>query len=576
MKAVSKSIGLYSRGGLFYFRKAIPARARHIFGGKREFVRSLKTGYRPDAERLARQLHTSFDQKIATVDAARLALGKEQNATCCNLSSEYAEQLARESLSDFMNRFRSGIWEGMPKDIADLRRKKRLVADMLEKTETALALRDYRLVRNYVDELNESRNLQVTSDSAGRVVLENRVFRARLEALRRYQLQLDGRPTSAVFDELFATEPIANIGNDATGISIGELFEKFAETRAPSWSVKTRAKYDGVMRVAKSYFQASTPAISVTRADCRGFMDDILRYLPPNWGKNRALAKVDVTHAAKVARDKGLTPMHPKTQREYLRVLHGIFRWAHVEEYIAVVPTAGLNVVMPKGYKRQKTRGPFNISDLTRIFSTPLYTGCVDGERGYAKRGTCRPRNARFWVPLIALYSGMRLNEIVSLRGSDIALDDDIWVIRVLEDIEAGKELKTASSERIIPIHKELVALGFPEFVQEKVAEGVTLLFPEIKASGGRRPSDNFSQWFGRFLSSADVKSPSLNFHSFRHSFRDRLREADLSVEKIKALGGWASTEVHEGYGKGYSVSTLKEAIDQVEYPGLTLSHLHQ
>jgi integrase len=49
---------------------------------------------------------------------------------------------------------------------------------------------------------------------------------------------------------------------------------------------------------------------------------------------------------------------------------------------------------------------------------------------------------------------------------------------------------------------------------------------------------------------------PRTSFHSFRHTYRDALREADISAERVKALGGWANTETQEDYGKGLKPAT--------------------
>lgn len=97
-------------------------------------------------------------------------------------------------------------------------------------------------------------------------------------------------------------------------------------------------------------------------------------------------------------------------------------------------------------------RLPFDANDLIRIFSAPLYTGCVNDERGYAKFGIERPRRARYWVPLIALYSGMRLNEICQLTLDDIAFVDgvDVILIRGDEDKET-KRVKNAAGHRFVP-----------------------------------------------------------------------------------------------------------------------------
>ena len=52
--------------------------------------------------------------------------------------------------------------------------------------------------------------------------------------------------------------------------------------------------------------------------------------------------------------------------------------------------------------------------------------------------------------------------------------------------------------------------------------------------------------------------------HSFRHSFRDRLREADVSMELIDQLGGWAASSIGQGYGSGHSLQKKYEAMERI------------
>ena len=65
-----------------------------------------------------------------------------------------------------------------------------------------------------------------------------------------------------------------------------------------------------------------------------------------------------------------------------------------------------------------------------------------------------------------------------------------------------------------------------------------------------------------------------VSFHSFRHSFRDGLREAGVPSDATKALGGWArSGAVEERYGQGTRPATLARWLAQVKYPGLVLPY---
>ena len=99
------------------------------------------------------------------------------------------------------------------------------------------------------------------------------------------------------------------------------------------------------------------------------------------------------------------------------------------------------------------------------MFSSPLYTGHKSVSRRHLP-GTLITRDGRYWVPLIALFSGMRAGEIVQLQLKDVRLNDQWWVFDINKGDDGSKAVKTASSLRQVPIHPSLMELGFMEWVE--------------------------------------------------------------------------------------------------------------
>jgi hypothetical protein len=52
--------------------------------------------------------------------------------------------------------------------------------------------------------------------------------------------------------------------------------------------------------------------------------------------------------------------------------------------------------------------------------------------------------------------------------------------------------------------------------------------------------------------------------HGFRHALRDRLRAVSCPSERIDQIGGWSSGKVGEGYGEGFSVSSIKNFMQKI------------
>jgi hypothetical protein len=96
-------------------------------------------------------------------------------------------------------------------------------------------------------------------------------------------------------------------------------------------------------------------------------------------------------------------------------------------------------------------------SDLRVLFASSVFT---EGARSKAGR-----REAAFWLPLLGLFTGARLGEIAPLSAADVKTDEltNIHSIVITEDLEKGRRLKTSGSRRVVPVHPELIRIGFIE-----------------------------------------------------------------------------------------------------------------
>ncbi|WP_333612148.1 site-specific integrase [Brevundimonas bullata] len=366
---------------------------------------------------------------------------------------------------------------------------------------------------------------------------------------------------------------------EPNGITLGDLYDAYMDDPTRDWSPTTRMAYQTTKRLVVAILGADTPVRSISRSQCRE-MIEVLRWQPRNASKLfPKLTPIEIAERAKV---EGRTDLiNAANINTYLNKLGGVLNWAVKEELLDRNPAQGLRVPDPTA--RRDKRLPFSTLQLQAIFSAPLYTGCRDDGHGYATPGPERPRNARFWIPLLSMFGGLRLNEACQLDVADIRRVEDVDCFVITErsdDDQTDKRLKTSSSERVVPIHKTLIDLGFMDFVRQRKRAGETKLFAEVGMGATGYRSTTFSAWFRRFVVRAGANSPKTCFHSFRHGFRDALREARIDRDIALILGGWAagsgSISVSDAYGSGYRITTLKEAIDRISYSGLDLSHLRE
>lgn len=252
------------------------------------------------------------------------------------------------------------------------------------------------------------------------------------------------------------------------------------------------------------------------------------------------------------------------SQRIYLGALRSLFAWAIDNGYYE-----GQNPftkIAPPSLKKLKRTddeaGPYSSKALQAIFSSPIYTGHA-GQR--TKAGKKLTKDSLYWIPLIALFTGARREEICQLHTKDVREEAGIWVIDInLQD--SDKHLKNQQSARVVPIHSQLIALGLVDYVKSQKTS--KRLFPDLEFSTSKqRYGDSFGRRYARALEQMKIREKGKNFHSFRHTMVDALRAAQVAEGMMMALVGHKDTRQTANYGKGYPIKILREAIDKVAYP---------
>jgi integrase len=226
--------------------------------------------------------------------------------------------------------------------------------------------------------------------------------------------------------------------------------------------------------------------------------------------------------------------------------------------------------------EEQSDRAPFASSELQKIFDDPLFTSHAwpDGAQGAAG----------VWLPLLSLFNGARQAELAGLKVSNVKEEEATGypLIFIVAQRKAGKSLKTKGSERVVPIHPQLVKLGFLEYVGERRRDGADAwLFPLVAPEHGRAAIAAWSKWWGGYLRGhVGVLDTAKVFHSFRHGFKDALRKATPDEELRDALTGHRGPKsVGRDYGAKemlmrWGIKPLKSAVGKVAYAGLDLSRV--
>lgn len=259
-----------------------------------------------------------------------------------------------------------------------------------------------------------------------------------------------------------------------------------------------------------------------------------------------------------------------KTVNKKLSDIRTFFRWCKEQRNVIFSnPAEGFaaDVSQSEREEAQDRRRPFTTSELQTIFQSPLFRGCKSLSR-VCVPGNVPCRDHRFWIPLVGLYSGLRLGEIECLEFEDI-VDfhgrSAFWVHRGSSHGNK-KVVKNRASVRKVPIHPSLIQAGFQDFVEGRRKES---------KDGRIFPSFRYSRFFNDTLLGEilGIKQPEICFHSLRHNFKDALRDATDDLEARDRLCGHAVPGMSAVYGQKFVSVEQAVAIDKVRFP-MDLSHL--
>lgn len=315
------------------------------------------------------------------------------------------------------------------------------------------------------------------------------------------------------------------------------------------------------------------PINQYTKSDGRMFRD-IITALPSNIDKRKELKGIPLKSIPKKAEQLGLEPMSITNVNNHIVGVSALWKW--IEENYDEEPSNPLKGMKYKVKANpRKERDPFTAEELTTIFNTPVYTGCKS-YKGWKESGTYSLIDSyRFWLPLICLFSGMRQQEACQLYTEDIQEEDGIHFFYIHEN-RPDMSIKNPHSERRIPVHQELVRIGFMDLVKQRVKQGEPRIFPDLKMSSDGTYSKNASMHFQRFFKKAGVKHGKNCFHSFRHSFEDACRESNVPEAIMHAIQAHKEGNMSDRYGRGFSIKKLNENMQELQYPDLDLSHLRR
>jgi integrase len=582
MKAMSATYHLYKREGVWNYRRRVPTALIPVIGKKtvqfslgtsdlkaakkRRALEDLKTG----------ALFDDAEKKLK--DGAKGSDGLAIPVTGTPLTEREAVQHVQEYVRQMDARSQRQLTEDPPGSGTE---RQEIEADVGYGL-SILKNRDDPRADEWVFEAMK-RILADAGRSEDEASLPHAAFD---EIVRRGLLELQQRKLARIgddhgrpfFDHLFDPHLPAPV-------SFGELADQFlavieedagANQTSEKWVDKQRAN----VTLLREIIGNAVPIQNVDYDACLK-VRSILSRLPAN--RSKIYKGLPISEAIAKGEKAGKPKLSSGTQEIYLTTLQGILDLAWKKRLIGANPAQGMKPVKREVTEASAKRLPFTAEQLKQFYDSKFYQTCAlhSPPFGHDKTGW------RFWLPLLCLFMGMRPNEACQMSVADVKeTTKGTWYLDIVattdeEDADLAtktpKTVKTWSSKRKIPVHPELISIGFLEFVAIRRKAGPSVqLFGDLKPDGyGNHATYALKRFREQYLPKELKLGARQSFYSLRHNFRDALRRIDAPPDALQALGAWSQGKlVSDDYGDKSNPDYQIKYMQLVGFPGLDLHHL--
>lgn len=384
-------------------------------------------------------------------------------------------------------------------------------------------------IEHEIDAYLDQRGLTVPAGSAERATLAKHMMRAEIEALQR-TIERDrgdygGQPADPV------VRPPAGGVEALEPVRISSLWSDYVKSRVAAGFMKDGGIRQRPVIENLRKFLGHNDARQITRRNLLDWRDELLKTL-----------------SAKTTNDI------------YLSTVRSMLKWAHDEERLPENIAATVRQPKPK---KQRVRDPG--------FSDKEALAILKASRSYAAKpdafGVVREKEqsvaAKRWVPLLCAFAGARVGEMLQLRKEDVREENGRWIIRITPEAGTMK----AGHYRDVPLHSQIVAMGFVDFV--KGAKDGPLFHgspdPAKAVSAARAQSNKIAAWLHETGLVPDGLQPS---HAWRHRFKGQARELGLDMRVTDAIQGHAGKSAADDYGD-ISLIAKARVIDALPDYGL-------
>ncbi|WP_253279641.1 site-specific integrase [Loktanella sp. 3ANDIMAR09] len=365
------------------------------------------------------------------------------------------------------------------------------------------------------------------------------LLRAVLEAAERLEhYSYDGAPASA----LAATAPALPASSP-----LGAAVDDFIAEHSRQWAGKTIGQNRAYLNILVEYFGPDRMLVTITKQDASE-VKKVLQALPSSRNTKPALKDLPLMEAVKVTGHKVISP---KTINSHIQMFASFFDWAERHGH-------GPQKLFEKMKVAKARNAETTVKPYTEEQTALIFNELTDNLSVLVKKDSHK------WGTLLGLFTGARLNEICQLDIADIQQEGDTWFLNITDEGDANKSVKAAASRRRVPLHSDLIRLGFLDFVESR--KHGKRLFPDYSHNVNGGYGRNLGRWYNEsFLPKLGIKKPGIVFHSLRHTMVTRLGQANVAEPIYQCIVGHARAGVTQQVylREGFTLRQLSEAIEK-------------
>ena len=498
---------LHYKRGRYSARLVVPVDLRPFMDGKTELTKSLGPDRRnamkhlPGAvatlqNELAQAERRAASRGAVVVQPGRYPLAPDQIA-----ASHYAQRLALDDA--YRN---DPTWPAVAIDdqrVADLR------------AAISGSLKDQRLaelVGYQVERFRQSGNHTAEPGSDEWRIIARAIAVGELEAMARSaerdEGDFSGQPQHPMITNAAPPE------DQPEPVNLAQLWNDYVKARKQAGFMKDGGKRSEPVIESLRKFLGHADARRITRKDLLAWRDNLLEV--------RKLSAKTVSDI-------------------YLSAVRSLFGWALENERLPENPAATVKQAKPR---RQRTREKgYTDSEAVAVLKAARRHMPKPNQFGYV-RETSHMTAAKRWAPILCAFTGARISEITQLRKEDVREDGDRWVIRITPEAGTVK----AGGYRDVPLHRQVIALGFADFIKSEedgpVFHGATE--PTNYTTAARSVSDELAKWLRRGELAPEGVQPN---HAWRHRLKTQARDLGLDMRVVDAIQGHAGRTASDDYG---------------------------